>query len=73
MRIRELNEMEVFSSWIEILTYDNGSVIMQLLNGNEYEIDRVSMGLYSRWVSAPSKGKFWHRNLRGRYHVTRVA
>lgn len=59
----------VFSSWIEDLTYDyeNKSVIMTLLNGRQYTIEDVPEEIYQEWLSAYSKGKFWHSDIKGIY------
>ena len=74
MRISEiqLDEVKVLSSWIADLTYKNNGVIMTLLNGRSYFVGGIPEGLFRRWVSAPSKGKFWHSDIRGNYRASRL-
>lgn len=67
-----LTEQAVLSSWIDDLTLDKNGVIMTLGNGRQYRVARVSPTTYRAWVSAPSKGKFWHRRIKLNYITTRI-
>ena len=65
----QLIEDSVDSSWIAHIDgeyQDDGTflVIMTTLDGREYELYGVSKQLYSQWLRAPSKGKFWWTNVR---------
>lgn len=74
MRYIELYESPVLSSWIEDLEFVAPSrVIMTLLNGYQYTVGGVNRALYTQWMSAPSKGKFWHRRIKNRKIVRRIA
>ena len=74
MRIVNLFEEMVDSSWISELEYeDAGNVIMELLSGRRYRIYGVPEDIFESWLEADSKGKFWHAYLRGMYQTIRVA
>lgn len=70
----------VKSSWIESLDYiseddsETGEpyVLLTTLRGTGYQIFDVPEKLFKRWIKAPSKGKFWHRNIARRYITLRV-
>lgn len=75
MRLRELIEAPVKSSWLSDITLvkgRNGDVTMALENGRRYSVKGVGSRLYYNWVSAPSKGKFWHENIKNKFQVTRL-
>lgn len=67
-----LNEVAVKSSWIADLDYVEGETYMRLKNGRAYVIRRTEPRLYDRWFTAPSKGKFWHSDVKGLYQVRRI-
>ena len=72
MRLYEiLQEKRVLSSWIDSLDYVDINVIMILDNGRTYTIHKVPPVIYDKWMVAPSKGKFWHANIAGKYQVSR--
>jgi len=66
----QLDEVEVMSSWIDELEYDEGDVIMTLLSGRQYRIQDVPEGMFRQWIDAPSKGKFWHSDIRDFYYTS---
>ena len=68
----QLDEIGVLSSWIQDLDYANNSVIMTLNNGRRYRILGVPEGMFRQWVKAPSKGKYWHSDIRGNYRASRI-
>jgi hypothetical protein len=69
-----LQEQPVMSSWISDLTLQNNNadVTMALGNGRRYAVRGVGPTVFQQWVTAPSKGKFWHGQIRGNYTVTRL-
>lgn len=67
-----LDEIEVASSWIQDLTWDDGAVLLTLNNGKRYRVHDVNANTFRRWIAAPSKGKFWHLEMRGLHNVTRI-
>lgn len=70
--IKQIDEVSVMSSWIADLSYKGDSVIMTLMNGRTYRVGGVPEGMYRQWVKAPSKGKFWHSDIRGNYRASRI-
>lgn len=77
MRIDEivLFETPVISSWISDLTLvkgPSGDVTMTLENGRRYSVKRLGPKLYNQWVTAPSKGIFWHQQIKNQYRVVRL-
>lgn len=75
MRINEilLMDEEVYSSWIQDLTFVQGGVQMTLLSGRQYMIHGVDEDDHAAWVVSISPGGFWHTNIRGSYSVDRIA
>jgi len=72
---RMLDEEAVFSSWIDdlSLTKDgSGDVLMTLHSGRRYVVSGVGKPLYLEWVSALSKGKFWHSDIKNYHNTYRV-
>lgn len=67
LELTMLNEEMVFSSWIEELEYIDGDVVMTLLSGRSYTVYAVPEEIFDEWVTSPSKGKFWHSDIRGIY------
>ena len=68
----ELDEVAVISSWIADLDYHEGDTYMTLNNGRMYVVKGTRPDVYDRWIKAPSKGKFWHSDIKGLYLVRRV-
>lgn len=76
MRIKEIiTEDPVASSWISDLTLQNNGrdVTMALNNGRRYRVRNLGPQVYNQWLAAPSKGRFWHDQIKNRYVVTRIA
>ncbi len=72
-QIEPIAEVKVMSSWIADLDYAGPNVVIMTLNsGRRYRVLGVGEGLFRQWVRAPSKGKFWHSNIRGNYRVSRI-
>ena len=74
MKLQDLMEEPVQSSWIENLTLiRTGKDVTMVTNaGNRYRIKNVPYPLYIAWIQSDSKGKFWHRNIRGKFIVKRL-
>lgn len=70
----QLHERPVMSSWISDLTLQNNNtdVTMALGNGKRYAVHGVGPTLFQQWVTAPSKGRFWHEVIRGNHRVNRL-
>jgi len=69
---QRIDEVAVLSSWIDELDYEDGNVILQLLSGRNYIVHDVSEDTFEEWLDAPSKGKYWHSDIRMLYIVTRA-
>jgi hypothetical protein len=75
MRVSEIiNEKQVMSAWISDLTYNrpNKVLTMRLSNGISYSIPGITRQMFDRWTKAPSKGIFFHNNIKDRYQVNRI-
>lgn len=76
MRAHEfLTEAKVKSSWIADIhytPYPARVLTLTLKNGNIYKIPNVSAGTYQQFLTRPSKGKYWHQFIKGKYQVNRV-
>ena len=75
MRLEQiLSEKKVQSTWITDLTYSRPRRVltMTLSNGRSFTIPAISRTMFERWVNSPSKGKFYHSNIRGKYEVNRI-
>ena len=75
MRLFEiLTEKHVESTWITNLTLNrpNKVLTMRLSNGKYFTIAGITRRMFERWHKSPSKGKFWHQFIKGKYKVTRI-
>ena len=69
-----LLEKPVESSWITDLTHNrpNKVLTMRLSNGKYFSIQGISRPTFEKWSNSPSKGKFFHQFIKGRFKVTRI-
>lgn len=75
MRAEEiLCEKPVMSAWISDLIYNrpNKVLTMRLSNGNSYSIPNITRSVFERWLKAPSKGFFFHNNIKDTYTVNKI-
>lgn len=66
-KLRKKSEQNsVSSTWIAALDYDHSSqnCTMRLSDGRNYDIV-LPPSKYDDWVKAPSKGKYFHRHVKG--------
>jgi hypothetical protein len=70
----QLEEEPVLSSWISDITLQrNGrDATMSLGNGRRYSVLGLGPQLYAAWIAAPSKGKFWHAQVKQKFQVKRI-
>lgn len=71
-----LLEKAVTSTWIVDLSYNRRSKIITMTlnnrnNNRSYHIHNISRRMFDKWQNAPSKGKFFHRNIKLMYLITR--
>lgn len=64
--------ISVDSSNLESVGYVNGTLHIQFHSGGLYEYTNVPASLYQGLMSAPSKGRYFHANIRGRYGDRRI-
>lgn len=62
----------VSSSFIAAIGWTNGTLQVELLNGRVYEYYGVHRAVYTAFLSAPSKGKYFNAYVKGRYPSKRI-
>jgi hypothetical protein len=75
MRLSEiLLEKPVRSSWITDLKHNRAGKIltMTLSNGKQYTIPGITRTTFEQWHRSPSKGRFFHTKIAGRFKATRI-
>jgi uncharacterized protein YuzE len=75
MRIfKALAREEVDSSNIATVGYDTDSEILEVEfhNGGVYDYFDVPETVFNQFLEASSKGKFFHRNIKGEYKWEKV-
>lgn len=75
MRVAEiLVEKQVQSSWITDIVYNrpNKVLTLTLSSGRSYTISGLNRRTFERWVSSPSKGKFFHNFIKGIHRAVRL-
>lgn len=70
----KLEEKKVQSTWITDLRHsrDKKELRMTLNNGRSYLLPGVTRTVFDQWTRSPSKGKYFHSRIKGRYQVTRI-
>lgn len=65
----------VLSSFIYSVGYDptRHTLTVEFKRGSIYQYYNVSAHTFGRWLKAPSKGRYFHRNIRRRYAFRRLA
>lgn len=72
MKIIELLEATVKSSWISDITYDGKDVILTVRDGKRYLIKNMPKNVVRNWLRSKSKGAYWNKRLSKVYKSTRV-
>lgn len=67
-----LDEIAVLSSWITNMSVRDNNIIITLRSGRQYRVYGAGR-LFKEWNRAPSKGKFWHARIKGKFMVRRVS
>jgi hypothetical protein len=68
--IYQIHEKEVQSSWIiDVKLKRNGNGILTLNNGSIYIIQNLGRTMFDKWHKSPSKGQFYHQNIKGKYLI----
>lgn len=73
-KARKIEEKAVQSTWITDLVHTRKEkyVTMRLSNGRQFRIPGINRLAFEKWVNSPSKGRYWHANIKGNYQVTRL-
>lgn len=62
-----MNLIPVESSNIKAIGYEDDMVDIQFLNGGTYRYYNVSADVYVKLFNSESKGKFFHKEIKGKY------
>ncbi len=62
----------VKSSNIIAAGYENGVMRVRFSNGTEYDYETVSPTTFTEFMVADSQGKFFHKNIKGKFTSTKV-
>ncbi len=68
-----INNM-VLSSEIEWIGYEHKRSMLQVefIVGSIYQYDNVPEGVYKEFLSAPSHGRFFETNIKGKYSFRKI-
>lgn len=73
MRIQQITETEVKSSWIKDITNTGNHATMTLGNGKAYQILNIGPEGFDKWFNSPSKGNFYNTKIRDNFEIRRIA
>lgn len=80
-----LTEKIIDSTWLMDIRYDRkpradtdkrtkvpavSDVTITLRDGHKYTVHGVPYKVYREWVTAPSRGQYWHKNIKNTYQIT---
>lgn len=63
---------KVISSTIAEVGYDLGMLVIKFKNGVAYAFNDVPEKVYKDFIAAPSKGKYFAANIRGKYATMKM-
>lgn len=64
--------MKVESSTISEIDYDGKNLYVTFVHGGRYAYIGVPASTFDELVAAESKGKFFHKNIRGAYEFVKM-
>lgn len=67
-----MNMIEVQSSNVVAVGYENGTLAVEFTSGSIYEYANVPQQVYEALLAAPSKGRFLRESVYGKYGYRRV-
>ncbi len=67
-----MNMLPVSSSNIESVGYENGTLYIRFHSGGLYSYQNVPVAVYQGLMSASSKGRYFHSNIKGAYVYRRI-
>ncbi len=62
----------VKSSNIKAAGFENNVLRVQFGNGTEYDYQNVSAETFNNFIKAESQGKFFHKNIKGKFEGSKV-
>lgn len=65
-----MNHIPVSSSNLSSVAYDSGTLEIQFKNGRYYRYFNVPESVYLGLLTAPSKGRYFHRHIKTAYPYT---
>lgn len=68
-----MNLTSVTSTNIAKIGYENQNLIVEIKGGKQYQYSGVPESVYQAFLNAPSKGKFFSANVKGKYSTTKIA
>ena len=63
----------VKSSNIKSIDYHNQDLIIKFINGGRYRYHGVPLSIWDGLKSAPSKGRYLHKKIKGVYAYEKIA
>lgn len=64
--------VNVESSNIEAIAYENETLYVKYLNGSVYKFYKVPKQIYDGFLAAPSKGQFMNNRIKGAFSYIKV-
>src|SRR6266576_490711 len=71
-RVRREHVLDVVSSDINRVSYDDGDLKVKFKTGSTYQYNQVSPRVVEGFVSAKSPGKYLHNNVKGKYSYIKI-
>lgn len=70
-----MNRAKVVSSNIQAIGYDEGTLVLEVefKDGGIYEYFEVGTSKYDKFMNASSKGKYFHRFIKGLYKEKKIS
>ncbi len=67
-----MNMIPVSSSNLSSVGYNNGTLYIEFHSGGLYSYSVVPPFVYTELLNAPSKGEYFHANIKNVYPYTRI-
>ncbi len=67
-----MNMIPVSSSDLSSVGFENGTLYIAFHSGGLYSYSGVPASVYSALLSAPSKGRYFHANIKNVYPCQRI-
>ncbi len=67
-----LDRVPVKSSNIKTIGWESGTLEIEFHSGGIYQYSDVPAAIYTTMLDAPSKGKYFHKNIKDRYEFRRI-